>query len=258
MTILTVLLVALGIALLFRLLHWLLRPLARRQTFWLRISYLLMGAELLVWTGWLFWVIRQLVRDQAIYAYFTVGVAFLLFGLLTWFLLRDVVAGIIFKLQHNLKVNQSIRIVGGSAVAAPVASSGGADGAGGHTPGTLTGRLLRLGITTVVLESTTGERIKIPYTKLINESVARYEASEVIKPFDMQLPVPKSMTKDRWISTLHQQILLLPWASTRRTPIVQWQQEDEQHHIFDLRIYCLSEAQAYRIESHLRHVYGEK
>ena len=253
MTVLIVLLVALGILLLFRLLHWLLRPLARRQTFWLRVSYLLMGVELLAWTGWLFWLIRQLVHNEAIYAYFTVGVAFLLFGLLTWFLLRDVVAGIIFKLQHNLKINQAVRIMGTAAGGTP-----GTESVGTPTSGTITGRVLRLGITTIVLESTAGERIKIPYTKLINESVARYEASEVIKPFDMQLSVPKSMTKDRWISTLYQQILLLPWASTTRTPVVQWQQEDEQCHVFDLRIYCLSDAQAYRVETHLRHIYTEK
>ena len=249
MIILIVLLVALGTALLFRLLHWLLRPLTRRR-FWLRMSYLLMGVELLAWTAWLFWLIRLLVRNEALYAYFTVGVAFLLFGLLTWFLLRDLVAGIIFKLQHNLKLNQSIRVMGRSSAITPKE--------GGLPADAITGRLLRLGITTIVLESAAGERIKIPYTKLINESVARYDASEVINPYDMELSVPKSQSKDRWISALSQQILLLPWASTIRTPIVQWQRESEQHHVFDLRVYCLSNDQAYRIESHLRHVYSDK
>lgn len=268
MIVLSIILVALVIVLFFRLLHWLLKPLARRQTFWLRVSYLLMGVELLAWTGWLFWLIRQLVRNEAVYAYFTIGVAFLLFGLLTWFLLRDVVAGIVFKLQHNLKLNQYIRVAGNSAVDNPTVGSptAGAPAAGvptagklgGNVPTSITGRLLRLGITTIVLESTTGERIKIPYTRLINESVARYEASDVIKPFDMLLQVPKTMSKDRWISTLYRQILLLPWTSTKRTPVVQWQQENEEHHTFDLRIYCLSDTQAHRIESHLRHVYVDK
>ncbi len=86
--------------------------------------------------------------------------------LVPWFLLRDVVAGIIFKLQHTLKLNQSIRVVDTS------------------------GRLLRLGITALVLENASGEQIKIPYTKLINETVARNEASDVIEPFDFSLQVP--------------------------------------------------------------------
>ena len=254
MTLLRIFLVALGIALLFRLLHWGLQPLARRQTLWLRVSYLLMGVELLAWTGWLFWLIRRLVLNEAVYEYFTIGVAFLLFGLLTWFLLRDVVAGIIFKLQHNLKLNQSLRVAGTPVAGTPVAGTPVA----GNSATSITGRLLRLGITTIVLESTTGERIRIPYTKLINETVARYEASDVIKPFDVLLQVPKTMSKDRWITALYRQILLLPWASTKRTPVVQWQGEDEHHHTFDLRIYCLSDTQAHRIESHLRHVYAEK
>ena len=271
MTILLILLVALLIALLFRLLHRLLRPLARRQPFWLRVSYLLMGIELLAWTGWLFWVIRRVVHNQAVYAYFTIGVAFLLFGLLTWFLLRDVVAGIIFKLQHNLKINQSIRVAGNPGGVLPVAGIPTPDAAGGTGPGGgsggshpllsgsgITGRLLNLGITTITLESTTGDRIKIPYTKLINETVARHEASDMIKPFDMMLQVPKSMSKDRWIVALRRQVLLLPWASTIRVPVVQWKREDEQQHTFNLRIYCLSDEQAHRVESHLRHVYTDQ
>ena len=239
MMVVSIFLVALGIALLFRLVHWLMRPLARRNTFWLRISYLMMGVELLAWTGWLFWLIGQLVSNHEVYAYFTTGVAFLLFGLLTWFLLRDVVAGIIFKLQHNLKLNQSLRV-------------------GGESETAITGRLLRLGITTIVLESPAGERIKIPYTKLINESVARYDASDVIKPFDILLQVPKSMSKERWIAALVEQVLLLPWTSTKRKPMVQWKGEDEDYHTFDLRVYCLSDQQAHQVESHLQHVYAEK
>lgn len=272
MTVLVILLVALVIVLLFRLLHRILQPLARRQPFWLRISYLLLGVELLAWTGWLFWVIRRLVRNPAIYAYFTIGIAFLLFGLLTWFLLRDVVAGIIFKLQHNLKLNQSIRVAGtpDSASAAGGAAGGAVSGIGSLASGTsagerltgggsgITGRLLDLGITTVTLESTTGDLIKIPYTKLINETVARHEASDVIKPFDIALQVPKSMSKDRWIAAIRRQVLLLPWASTVRLPVILWKQEDEQHHTFDIRIYCLSSTQAHHIESHLRHVYADQ
>lgn len=226
--------VALVIVLAFRILHWALRPLVRRHTRWLRASYLLMGVELLVWTGWLFWVVQSLVGNQQVYTWVTVGIAFLLFGLLTWFLLRDVVAGIIFKLQHTLKLNQSIRVAEAS------------------------GRLLRLGVTALVLESVSGERIKIPYTKLINEAVARNEASDVIESFDFSLQVPQSMTKDRWITTLQQQVLLLPWASAQRMPVVQWQEEDESTHTFDLRVYSLNAYQAQKIESHLRHRYIEK
>lgn len=237
MTVLIIFVGALAILLAFRGLHWLLSPLLRRQLFWLRISYLLMGVELLAWTGWLFWVVRQLVHNPAVYAYFTVGIAFLLMGLLTWFLLRDVVAGIIFKLQHNLKLNQSVRVGRSDA------------------PTNRTGRLLRLGITALVLESA-GERVKIPYTQLINEAVARSEMSEVIEPFDFMLRVPTSQSKSQWIDTLRKQVLLLPWASAKRVPLVRWQSEEEQFHTFSLRVYSLNARHALLIEGHLRHIYS--
>ncbi|MGB3851452.1 MAG: hypothetical protein WA958_15900 [Tunicatimonas sp.] len=237
MTVLIILLAALAIALTFRVLHWLLKPLRRRQLFWLRLSYLLMGVELLVWTGWLFWVVRQLVHHPAVYAYFTVGIAFLGMGLLTWFLLRDVVAGIIFKLQHNLKTNQWVR------VGSPDA------------PTNRSGRLLRLGITSLVLESA-GERVKIPYTQLINEAVSRSELSEVVEPFNFLLRVPTTQSKSAWMDTLRHQVLQLPWASARRAPLVQWESDDERFHTFNLRVYSLNARHALLIESHLRHVYA--
>ncbi len=237
MTVLIIIIAALAIFFAFRVLHWLLTPLLRRQLFWLRISYLLMGVELLAWTGWLFWVVRQLVHNPAVYAYFTVGIAFLLMGLVTWFLLRDVVAGIIFKLQHNLKLNQSVRVGRSDA------------------PTNRSGRLLRLGVTSLVLESA-GERVKIPYTQLINEAVARSEVSDVVEPFDFTLRVPTTQSKSQWMDTLGRQVLQLPWASAKRMPLVQWQSEEAQFYTFSLRVYSLNARHALLVESHLRHVYA--
>lgn len=233
MIVLTLLLVALGIGLLFRLLHWLLRPLARRQTLWQRIDYLLIGLEVLVWVIWLFWVIRHLTISRDVYVFFTVSITLLLFGAVAWFVLRDLVAGIIFKIQHNLKVQQPIQVIG------------------------QVGRLVRLGTTTLTLEKPSGELVKIPYTKLINETVVHNEATEVVESFDFVLRLPKSQSKERWLRTLQQQILLLPWASVSRRPVVRWENEDEDCHVFELRVHSLNSQYAQLIENHLRHVNNE-
>ena len=230
MIVLTLLLVALGIGLLFRLLHWLLRPLARRQTLWQRIDYLLIGVEVLAWAAWLFWVIRHLTVNPNVYAFYTVSISLLLFGAVAWFVLRDLVAGVIFKIQHNLKVQQPIQVIGQA------------------------GHLIRLGTTTLMLEKTTGEQVKIPYTKLINETVVHNEATEVVESFDFALRLPKSQSKERWLRTLQQQVLLLPWASASRHPVIRWESEDEEGHTFGLRVHSLNAQYAQLVENHLRHV----
>ncbi len=230
MTIMVILLVGLGIALAYRLLHWLLRPLTRRQL-WQRASYLLAGAEFLTWIVWLFWLTRQIFINRDVYVYFSMGVGLLLFGALTWFVLRDVLAGIIFKLQHNLKPQQAIQV-------------------SKHA-----GRLLRLGTTTITIESNTGEHLKIPYTQLINQTVGHNESSHVVEPFDFTLEVPKSSSKDQWMRTLRREVLLLPWASARRKPVIQWQREDDACHLFEVRVHSLSAQHAQLIENHLRHMH---
>ena len=233
MIVLTLLLVAVGIGLLFRLLHWLLRPLARRQTLWQRADYLLVGIEVLTWAGWLFWVIHHLTVDRTVYVFYTVIISLLLLGAVAWFILRDLVAGVVFKIQHNLKVQQPIQVIGQA------------------------GRLIRLGATTLMLEKTSGELVKIPYTKLINQTVVHNETSEVVESFDFTLRLPKSQTKERWLRTLHEQVILLPWASVSRRPVVRWDSEDEECHTFGLRVHSLNARYAQLIENHLRLVNTE-
>ncbi|MEQ9440229.1 MAG: mechanosensitive ion channel [Cyclobacteriaceae bacterium] len=222
---------ALALIAVFRGGHWLFRSLVRRQTYWRKGNFLLIGVEFFAWIVWLFWVIHHWVADPVIYIYLTISLALILFGLLTWFLLRDMMAGIIFKLQHNLRFQQSIQV------------------------GETSGRLLRLGLTSLVLESASGEQRKIPYTRLINQTVTRYDASEVANSFDFQLQVPQTATKDVWLGRLKQQLLLLPWCSVKKPPTIYWQKEDADTFTFVVRAYTLNEQYAHRIENYLKEQY---
>jgi len=219
---------ALIIFLIFRGAHWLFRSLIRRQTYWRKGNFMMIGLEFFTWVVWLFWMLNQLMLGSVIYTYLTIALALIMFGLLTWFLLRDIMAGTIFKLQHNLRPQQSIKI------------------------GKTTGRLLRLGLTTLVMESASGEQRKIPYTRLINQSVTRYDISEVADSFDFQVKVPQNATKDVWLERLERQILLLPWCSVKKPPTIFWKQQDEHSFTFTVRAYTLNAQYAYRIENYLK------
>ena len=108
-----------------------------------------------------------------------------------------------------------------------------------------------------MLEKTTGEQVKIPYTKLINQTVVHNEATEVVESFDFVIQLPKSHTKEQWQRTLQQQILLLPWASASRRPVVRWESENDECHTFGLRVHSLNARYAQLVENHLRHVNAE-
>ena len=215
----------------FRGAHWLFRYLVRRSTYWRKGNFLLIGVEFFAWIIWLFWLLHQWVMDPVMYTDLTFSLALIMFGLLTWFLLRDMVAGIIFKLQHNLRSQQSIQL------------------------GDTRGRLQRLGLTSLVLESASGEQCKIPYTRLINQTVTRYDASEVANSFDFQLQVPQSATKDVWLDRLQQQLLLLPWSSVKKPPTIYWKTEDANTFTFVIRAYTLNAQYAHRIENYLKEQY---
>ncbi|MEO0330702.1 MAG: hypothetical protein AAF223_03305 [Bacteroidota bacterium] len=242
----------LGIALLlfivFRSIHYLLRPTIRRQNRWLRISNSLYVVEFTLWVIWLFQALNSVIGRSQVYPFVTVGLAFLLLILLSWFVLRDITAGIIFRLQHVPRINQSIRVI-------PVSNNLDGEVAPGRN-NYATGRIVHLGITSLVLENGVGEQIKMPYSKVINQSIAQYEASEFIKSYEFSLQLPKSATKDHLIKELRRQILLLPWSSTKQSPVVQWRSGDEQHYNFDILVYSLSTDYALQIENYLIQQYA--
>lgn len=244
--------VLLGIALLlfaiFRAIHYLLRPIARRQNRWLQLGNALYVIEFAFWVIWLFQALNLVIGRSQVYPFVTVGLAFLLLILLSWFVLRDIVAGIIFRLQHVPRINQSIRIVPASD------SHGGEEALNGYSH--TTGRIIYLGITSMVLENGVGEQIKMPYGMIVNQSIAQYEASEFIKSYEFSLQLPKSATKDYLIKELRRQILLLPWSSTKQPPVIQWREEDEKHYNFDILVYSLSTDYALQIENYLTQQYS--
>lgn len=237
----------LGIGLLlfisFRGIHYLLRPIAQRQNRWLRISNALYVVEFALWVIWLFQALSLVIGRSPVYPFVTVGLAFLLLILFSWFVLRDIIAGIIFRLQHVPRINQSIRII-----------SAGNQRGGEATPEDsdyATGRIVHLGITSLVLENEVGERIKMPYSMVVHRSIARSKDSEFITSYEFSLHLPKSVTKDHLVKELQRQILLLPWSSTKQPPVIQWRGEDEQCYNFDILVYSLSTDYALQIENHL-------
>jgi len=248
MSILSLLGIALLLFIVFRGIHYLLRPVVRRQNRWLRLSNALYGIEFALWIIWLFQALDSVMGRSQVYPFVTVGLAFLLLVLLSWFVLRDIIAGVIFRLQHVPKINQSIRVI-------PVndyrQGKETADG-NSHT----IGRIVQLGITSLMLENEVGEQIKMPYSTVINRSIAQYEASEYIKSYEFTLQIPKSATKDKLVKSLREQILLLPWSSTKQPPVIQWQAENEQHYLFDILVYSLSTDYALQIENYLTQQYS--
>lgn len=244
--------ILLGIALLlfaiFRALHYLLRPITRRQNRWLWVGNALYVVEFALWMIWLFQALNSVIGRSQVYPFVTVGLAFLLLILLSWFVLRDIIAGIIFRLQHVPRINQSIRII-------PVSDNrSGEETLNGYSH--TTGRIVHLGITSLVLENGVGEQIKMPYSTVVNQSIAQYEASEFIKSYEFSLQLPKSATKDHLIKELRRQILLLPWSSTKQSPVIQWREENEQHYNFDILVYSLSTDYALQIENYLIQQYA--
>ncbi|WKN43111.1 mechanosensitive ion channel [Tunicatimonas pelagia] len=248
MTIFGLLGVALLLFTLFRGIHYLLRPIVRRQNRWLRLSHTLYGVEFALWMVWLFQALNSVIGRSQLYPFVTVGLAFLLLIALSWFVLRDILAGIIFRLQHVPRINQSIRVIPVDNLRRAEETSEGNSHA--------TGRIIYLGITSLMLENEVGEQIKMPYSRVVNQSIAQYEASEYIKSYEFSLQLPKSKPKDKWVHALRQQILLLPWSSTKQSPVIQWRSENDQCYIFDILVYSLSTDYALQIESYLTQQYS--
>jgi len=66
-------------------------------------SKIILTAETIIWTGYIFWATDFLFREMFFYPYIVYALIFIIIIFVAWFLLKDLFAGIFFRINHNLK-----------------------------------------------------------------------------------------------------------------------------------------------------------
>jgi small-conductance mechanosensitive channel len=189
---------------------------------------LLPGISFIIWIVYAFWLAQVYFSGHEAYPFLEFSLLILLAALLAWFVLRDVAAGLVFSARSQFNLNHRISF------------------------GDITGKIIGMGITRLVVRTDSGDTASIPYSRLSGEIVCERAEDTASDYYRIQLRLGKSEPPDQLQASIIREVLCIPWVSFGSDPIVRLKAEDDSSFDFEVLFLSLNARHAARVESVLR------
>jgi len=187
---------------------------------------------LVVWIILTFWIVYYLFYDKPYYNFIVFALIGLVFLLVSWFFVRDFVAGVAFRIQNNYSVGDIVQF------------------------GSVSGRIDNLFLTHVSIFTNEGKLVKIPYTRLSNEIVSQKSSSGSFGKNQVLLKLPKKKNADELKDTLMNLLLNSPWRVATRKPVVKLKSEWSDSYEFEIQLETRNEKHLDYVVSYLKNRFG--
>ncbi len=191
------------------------------------ILNLMVAIEFIVWLGFIFWALDFLLQRKFYYQYLVYALILIVTGFVTWFLLRDIFSGIIFRVKHNLKNNSFIR------------------------SGDISGQIISQKITYMEIKTDDGQLLRIPYSRIIHEVISELAYTGALEEHIFQLQVDSSFDKTNAESLIRTTVLNTPWSNLKEEPSIKFLKENEKGYVFEIRLFSINMKQMKFIEKAL-------
>jgi len=216
------------ISLLLHLIRFLIPYIAKNRGLknWLQKYFSLF--ELFVWILLGLWFLPYLMEKHHFAGY---GLAFILFAIfvwISWFGIKDLVAGFIFKSNSDLNINEHIRI------------------------GNFEGSIVKMGYRSLTLDTASGNFVNLPYSQILNESIVRISSSEIRHSISFELQTNKVENIQKISNEIAAQIMMHPRSSLVEKPKVELISEQADHLLFKVKIFAIENQFLSVIEEDLR------
>ena len=178
---------ALALFLVLRAAGWIIFVFIRRATvrnFFLRIFPVL---EVVLWFSFSFWAFYLLFKGYKFYDILTGGLVVVIVAITGWYLLRDIVSGIILKADNALEPGQRI------------------------VTSVITGTIKKLGFRSMQIVTGEGEDVSVTYTRLINENIKMPSDSGKYIGRVINLKIDSKYPSERIQNMLLKRMLEIPW-----------------------------------------------
>jgi small-conductance mechanosensitive channel len=182
----------------------------------------------IAWIIYAFWLISFWFFANAVYPSLVLFLFALLAVLFAWFVLRDVMAGLVFGSRGQFSLNNRISF--------------------GDTAGKIIGK----GITHITVRTDRGYTARIPYSCLSGEVVSERSEDTASDYYRVLLSLEKTNSSDQIQSAITREVLCIPWASFGSAPIVRIKSETDAVYEFEVLFKSLNSRHAARVKRALR------
>lgn len=186
--------------------------------------------ELLLWTIIIFWSASIFLSSRSYYPILVITLAVLFTLMITWFYLKDIVAGYIFRVRHN-PVRGQMFICGG-----------------------VQGSVRMLGLSQLTVETEEGQWVRIPYSSIVTCSLSLQSPRQTVYgETTLELSVRGWDNPDKMERMLRKVLAQSPWFIASKPINIQFIPEDNKVRIsFSLINHVYLQLVKDRLESSLR------
>ena len=216
----------------FRLINYVLPLIPFRRGIKKPVLKYLPVFELLVWLLFLIWAVQFFIKYHYWYAIGLFVIIFIILIWVSWFVLKDIIAGIIFRTSENFSVNESIVLKGYS------------------------GKIVKFKSRSLELETDSGEHINIPYNIVLSEVVSKSNPAEMIKGHTFKINLSKKSALLQSIENIKTDILNLPWISVKKVPSIKTVDETNEEFVLEITVYSLEKEYFVKIENFIKEKYS--
>ncbi len=192
---------------------------------------LMAGFELSLWLAYIILAADFLFHGKFYYNFLVYALIIVITGFLAWFLLKDIIAGVIFRGKHNLKYFSYLRA------------------------GDYSGQLQSHHFTFMKIITGDGQIIRIPYSKVIHEVITELtypgEFEEHVLNILVDLSVGKSIDAESLIRTV---ILNSPWSNLNEEPSIKFLKESGNGYYYETTLFSINQMQMKNIEVSLKEI----
>lgn len=230
MKIIIAFLAALLVFLVMKAFHLLLKRLFYRFPGLGFLANVVVAMEFVVWLAYAFWVTYYLFREKFFYHYLFYALILIVAVLLGWFLLRDIFAGIVFKVKYNLKTGTHIRA------------------------GSYSGNIKSQHLTHLKIKTDDGQMIRIPFSRINHEVVTELSHPEALQEHKLRLRVDSSISKAQAENLIRTAVLNTAWSNPKEEPSIKFLQENEKGYVIEVMFFSMSTRHVQYIEIALKEV----
>lgn len=219
--------VAVFILLFLKAFQWGLKRLSNYYSGWyLKLNYFT-AIEFIAWIIFIFWSAGFLFGQKSYYPALIYVFVFLITGFLSWYLLNDIFAGVIFKIRHNLQEGNHIKA------------------------GEFQGTISSLHTTFIKIRTENGQLLRIPYTKISHVVISEISKSESATKPILKISIPSGTSKSEAENLIRTCILSSPWSNVNEEPGIRLISQSDQEYIYEVVLFSLNKNHLKYIETSL-------
>lgn len=188
--------------------------------------------EVGIWSIFIIIAIQQLSDSNQLYAWGLFVLLMLSCFWILWFSVKDFIAGALFKMNKDFHEKDMIRV------------------------DNFEGKIIEMRNRLLKIESDTGEVIYIPYSKLNRQTIIKVYPGEMILSHSFKLTSDKSEKAETLKDKIRFEVLSLPWVSIKRPPKIEIISEDEDHFIFEIKLYSLEKQYFFKMEQEIKNKFA--